>query len=117
MFLRLVLCVPFLYQTSLTPETLNSSDDINVCSIKTAIAIFCNSRNFRSSFSHKFGQYSPSVGTNLTKIAIFAILVIFVKFVVLVEPFNKISDGKYNMNITCSLNLSPMTRARQELQI
>ena len=33
---RLVLCVPFLYQTTLTSETLNSSDDINVCSIKTA---------------------------------------------------------------------------------
>ena len=36
MFGRLVLCLLFLYQTTLTSETLNSSDDINVCSIKTA---------------------------------------------------------------------------------
>ena len=34
MFRRLVLCVLFLYQT--TSETLNSSDDVNVCSTKTA---------------------------------------------------------------------------------
>ena len=36
MFCRLVLCVPFSYQTTLMSETLNSSDDINVCSMKTA---------------------------------------------------------------------------------
>ena len=36
MFRRLVLSVLFLYQTTLTSETLNSSDDINVCSINTA---------------------------------------------------------------------------------
>ena len=35
MYRRLALCVPFLHQTTLTSETLNSSDDINVCSIKT----------------------------------------------------------------------------------
>ena len=38
MFRRLVLCVPFLYQTTLTSETIKSSDDINmVCSVKTAV--------------------------------------------------------------------------------
>ena len=31
MFRRLVLCVPILYQTTLTSEALNSSDDVNVC--------------------------------------------------------------------------------------
>ena len=65
------------------------------------------------------------LATNFMKIADFfaivIILVIFVKFIVLIESFNKChlaNIKKNNMNIPHSFNMLPeMRRARQELQI